>query len=106
LADLAGQGAISSSAVAKVVEMMFRPEFAGKGPKAIVEEQNLAQVSDQEAILALCRQVIEANPKIAADYRGGRKQAISALVGQVMKASKGKANPALASRLLEELLGS
>lgn len=106
LANLASQGAISSSAASKVVEMLFQPEFAGKGPKAIVEEQNLGQVSDQGAIKAMCQQVIDANPKIVEDYRGGKKQAISALVGQVMKASKGKANPAMANQLLEELLGS
>ncbi|MEL7622364.1 MAG: Asp-tRNA(Asn)/Glu-tRNA(Gln) amidotransferase subunit GatB [Clostridiales bacterium] len=106
LANLASQGAISSSAASKVVEMLFQPEFAGKGPKAIVEEQNLGQVSDQGAIKAMCQQVIDANPKIVEDYRGGKKQAISALVGQVMKASKGKANPAMANQLLEELLNS
>ncbi len=104
LANLISQGAISSSAGSKVVEMLFQPEFAGKAPKAIVEEQNLGQVSDQGAIKAMCQQVIDANPKVVEDYRGGKKQAISALVGQVMKASKGKANPAMANQLLEELL--
>jgi aspartyl-tRNA(Asn)/glutamyl-tRNA(Gln) amidotransferase subunit B len=104
LANLIASGAISSSAGSKVVEMMFKPEFAGKAPGAIVEELNLGQVSDASELREMCRQVVELNPKIAADYRGGRKQAISALVGQVMKASKGKANPGMVNQILQELL--
>ena len=104
LAGLVNGGAISSSAGSKVVEFMFQPAFAGKPPGVIVEEQNLGQVSDEAAIREMCRDVVEQNPKIAADYRGGRTQAISALVGQVMKASKGKANPAMVNQILAELL--
>jgi len=104
LANLVGEGAISSSAASKVTEMLFEPVYAGKSPKAIVEEMDLGQVSDESALREMCRQVVADNPKIAADYRGGKKQAISALVGQVMKASQGKANPGMVNRLLQELL--
>jgi len=104
LANLVGTGAISSSAGSKVVGLMFQPEHAGKMPGVIVEEQNLGQVSDTSELKEMCLQVIEQNPKIVADYQGGKKQAISALVGQVMKASKGKANPGMVNALLQELM--
>ncbi|MDR0470007.1 MAG: Asp-tRNA(Asn)/Glu-tRNA(Gln) amidotransferase subunit GatB [Peptococcaceae bacterium] len=104
LANLVSQGAISSSAGSKVMESMFEPGNAGKSPKAIMEEQNLGQVSDVSALDDMCRDVLERNPKIVADYKGGRTQAISALVGQVMKASGGKANPGMVNQLLQELL--
>jgi aspartyl-tRNA(Asn)/glutamyl-tRNA(Gln) amidotransferase subunit B len=104
LAGLVNNGIISSPAGSKVMEMLFEPEFAGKSPKAIVEEQNLGQVSDSAALEEMCRQAIAQNPKIADDYRGGRTQAISALVGQVMKASQGKANPGMVNQLLQDLL--
>lgn len=104
LANLVGEGAISSSAGSKVIELMFEPEFAGRTPQTIVAEQNLGQVSDASALGEICRRVIGENPKGAEDYRGGRKQALSALVGQVMKASGGKANPAMVNQILRELL--
>ncbi|MCL2166356.1 MAG: Asp-tRNA(Asn)/Glu-tRNA(Gln) amidotransferase subunit GatB [Clostridiales bacterium] len=104
LANMVGLGTISSSAGSKVAELLFQPANAGKSPGDIVKEQNLEQVSDDTAIRDMCREVIEQNPKIAADYRGGKKQALSALVGQVMKASKGKANPGMVNQILLELL--
>jgi aspartyl-tRNA(Asn)/glutamyl-tRNA(Gln) amidotransferase subunit B len=104
LAAMVGSGAISSSAASRVLGMMFEPAFAGKGPKAIVQEQNLGQVSDEGELAEMCKLVVEQNPKIAADYRGGKKQSISALVGQVMKASKGKANPSMVNTILQGLL--
>jgi len=104
LANLINQGAISSSAGAKVLELMFDADNAGKSPELIVQEQNLGQVSDDAAIRDMCAEVIERNPKIVADYKGGRTQAISALVGQVMKASKGKANPGMVNQILAELM--
>lgn len=104
LAELVSRGAISSSAGSKVVEMMFQPGFSGKTPKEIVAEQDLAQVSDEGALRALCREAADMNPKTVADYRGGKKQAVSALVGQVMKASQGKANPGMVNQILREIL--
>ena len=104
LAHLVADGGISSSAGSKIVELMFQPAYAGKSPKTIAEAENLGQVSDGDAIQAMCREVIDNNPKIVADYQGGRKQAISALVGQVMKASQGKANPGMVNQMLQELM--
>ena len=104
LAELVNSGAISSSAGSKVMDCMFDPAFTGKTPKEIVDSQDLGQVSDDGAIRAICGEVVAGNPKVAADYRAGRKQAISALVGQVMKASGGKANPGMVNQILQEIL--
>jgi aspartyl-tRNA(Asn)/glutamyl-tRNA(Gln) amidotransferase subunit B len=76
----------------------------GGDPAAIVEKRGLAQVSDASAIETFARQAIDANPKVAADYRAGKQPALMYLVGQVMKASRGKANPALAAETLKKLL--
>ena len=64
----------------------------------------LAQVSDAGAVEALARQAIEANPKPAAEFRAGKKASLQFLVGQVMKLSRGKANPKLAAEALAKLL--
>ena len=74
-------------------------------PGKIVEAKGLKQESDVDAIKLLCQQVIESNPKSVEDYRAGKGAAINLLKGQVMKASKGKANPNLVGELLEKLLG-
>jgi aspartyl-tRNA(Asn)/glutamyl-tRNA(Gln) amidotransferase subunit B len=76
----------------------------GGDPDAIVKQRGLAQVSDAGAIEALCDEAIAANPKSVADYKAGRLAALNALKGQVMKLSKGKANPALAGEILERKL--
>ena len=72
---------------------------------AIIERRGLRQISDTAAIEALVRQVIAANPTIVAEFRAGREKAFNALVGQVMKASKGNANPAQVNATLERELG-
>ncbi len=81
-------------------------ELAEKGgdPQAIVAARGLAQVSDAGAIEAMVDDVIAAQPKSVADYRAGKDAALQFLVGQVMKASRGKANPALAREALEKKL--
>ena len=76
----------------------------GGDPDAIVKERGLAQVSDAGAVEALARQAIDANPKPAAEFRAGKKASLQFLVGQVMKLSKGKANPKLAAEALRALL--
>lgn len=76
----------------------------GRSPEAIVEEKGLKQVTDTSAIESLVDQAIAANPKAADDVRQGNKKAIGALVGSVMKASKGQANPALVNELIERKL--
>jgi len=101
LVGLVDAKTISSSAAQQVFAEMFA---TGKSPGAIVQEKGLAQVSDTGAIEQLCDEAIAANPKSVADYRAGKVAALNALKGQVMKLSKGKANPALAGEILERKL--
>jgi aspartyl-tRNA(Asn)/glutamyl-tRNA(Gln) amidotransferase subunit B len=72
--------------------------------EAIVAKRGLAQISDASAIEAAVDTVIAAQPKLVEDYRAGKEKAFNALVGQVMKATQGKANPQEASRILKERL--
>ena len=77
----------------------------GGMPKALVEARGLAQVSDTGALKAMVEAAIAANPKSVADYKAGKKAAAGFFVGQVMKASKGKADPKVVGRLVAEALG-
>jgi aspartyl-tRNA(Asn)/glutamyl-tRNA(Gln) amidotransferase subunit B len=101
LAALVEDGKINSKQGKEVFAEMFA---SGKAPAQIVQAKGLAQESNVEAIEGLCRDVITANPKSVEDYRAGKAAAINFLKGQVMKASKGKANPNLVSDTLERLL--
>ena len=76
----------------------------GESPNAIVEKKGLAQVSDTGAIEKFCDEVIAANPGPAADFKNGKAVALNFLKGQVMKLSKGKANPNLVGEILERKL--
>jgi aspartyl-tRNA(Asn)/glutamyl-tRNA(Gln) amidotransferase subunit B len=76
----------------------------GKSPAVIVQEKGLAQVSDAGAIEKFCDEAIAANPGPVADFKAGKAAALNFLKGQVMKLSKGKANPALAGEILEKKL--
>jgi aspartyl-tRNA(Asn)/glutamyl-tRNA(Gln) amidotransferase subunit B len=73
----------------------------GQAPGLIVEQKGLAQVSDASAIERLCEQAVAANPKSVEDYRAGKMAALNFLKGQVMKLSKGKANPGVVGEILE-----
>jgi aspartyl-tRNA(Asn)/glutamyl-tRNA(Gln) amidotransferase subunit B len=103
LVALVEEGTLSSSAAQRVFYEMFD---TGQAPRAIVERLGLAQVSDTAALEALCDQVLAAHPGPAADYRAGKTAALNFLKGQVMKLSRGKANPALAGEILERKLRS
>jgi aspartyl-tRNA(Asn)/glutamyl-tRNA(Gln) amidotransferase subunit B len=92
---------ISSSVAQQVFGEMFD---TGRSPAAIVQEKGLAQVSDTGAIEKLCDDAIAANPGPAADFRAGKLAALNFLKGQVMKASRGKANPGLVGEILERRL--
>jgi aspartyl-tRNA(Asn)/glutamyl-tRNA(Gln) amidotransferase subunit B len=92
---------ISSSAAQKVFAEMFE---TGKAPGAIVQEKGLAQVSDTGAIEKFCDEAIAANPGPVADFKAGKGAALNFLKGQVMKLSKGKADPAAAGEILERKL--
>ncbi len=101
LVDLVDSKTISSSAAQQVFAEMFD---TGKSPALIVPEKGLAQVSDTGAIEKFCDEAIAANPAPVADYKAGKVAALNSLKGQVMKLSKGKANPALVGEILERKL--
>jgi aspartyl-tRNA(Asn)/glutamyl-tRNA(Gln) amidotransferase subunit B len=89
---------LSVTSAKSVFEDMFN---TGKHPEEIVKEKGLGQISDSGAIEEIAIAVLEANPQSVADYKGGKTQAVGYLVGQVMKQSKGKANPQMAKEILE-----
>jgi len=101
LLKLVEDGVINSSVGKQVFEDMFK---TGKPPAQIVEEKGLKQIDDTQAIHEIVLQIIKANPKPAADYRSGNKKAMTFFVGQVMKATKGKANPKTVNELVQKEL--
>ena len=101
LVGLVEDGTISSSAAQEVFAEMFK---TGESPAAIVDAKGLAQVSDTGELEQLCREAIEANPGPAEDFRKGKEAALNFLKGQVMKASRGKANLQVVGELLEKIL--
>jgi Asp-tRNA(Asn)/Glu-tRNA(Gln) amidotransferase B subunit len=101
LVNLVDAKTISSAAAQTVFSEMFE---TGKSPAIIVQEKGLAQVSDSGAIEKFCDDAIAANPNSVADYKNGKIAALNFLKGQVMKLSKGKANPNLVGEILEQKL--
>ena len=101
LVNLIDSGKISGKQGKEVFAEMFA---SGKGAAAIVKEKGIEQLSDASAIEAFCDQVIAANPKPAADFKAGNAASLNFLKGQVMKLSKGKANPQVAGEILERKL--
>ena len=105
--DLAGllgliqQNAVSNIVAKDVLEEMFT---TGKPAEVIVEEKGWKQISDDESLEAMILEVLEANPGPVADVKAGKAKAIGFLVGQVMKASKGKANPQKVNELIRQRL--
>jgi aspartyl-tRNA(Asn)/glutamyl-tRNA(Gln) amidotransferase subunit B len=95
-------GTISNNtAKTTVFEAMFE---TGDLPDKIIEEKGLKQVSDTGLIEELCKKAIESNPKAIEDYKSGNEKALGALVGFIMKESKGQANPGLVNQTLKNLL--
>uniref|UniRef100_UPI0039B97325 Asp-tRNA(Asn)/Glu-tRNA(Gln) amidotransferase subunit GatB n=1 Tax=Candidatus Ruminimicrobium bovinum TaxID=3242779 RepID=UPI0039B97325 len=101
LVILISKGTISGKIAKTIFEDMFKDN---KDPEVIVKEKGLVQISDAGEIVKVCREAINENAKIVADYKSGKKSAIGALVGAVMKKSKGKANPQMVNKTLAELL--
>ncbi|MFY9173870.1 MAG: Asp-tRNA(Asn)/Glu-tRNA(Gln) amidotransferase subunit GatB [Peptococcia bacterium] len=101
LLKLVDDGTVSGKMAKTVFEEMFN---SGKDPKAIVEEKGMAQISDEDSLGAIIDQVMAANPQSVADYKAGKTKAMGFLVGQVMKETKGQANPGLVNKLLKEKL--
>ncbi|GAB6170854.1 Asp-tRNA(Asn)/Glu-tRNA(Gln) amidotransferase subunit GatB [Paradesulfitobacterium aromaticivorans] len=102
MVNLIEKGTISGKIAKSIIEEMFA---TGKDASVIVKEKGLAQISDESALIKIIDEVIAANPASVEDYRAGKERAIGFLVGQVMKASKGQANPGLVNKLLKERLG-
>jgi aspartyl-tRNA(Asn)/glutamyl-tRNA(Gln) amidotransferase subunit B len=101
LVNLIEGGKISGKQAKEVFADMFA---TGKRAAAIVKEKGIEQLSDTSAIEKFCDEVIAANPKPAADFKAGNAASLNFLKGQVMKLSKGKANPQLAGEILEKRL--
>ena len=101
LIDLADAGTINSSVAKEVFEEVFKNDI---DPEKYVEEKGLKTVNDKGALRTTIEQIIKDNPQSVEDYHNGKEKAIGFLVGQTMKAMKGKANPAMVNQILKELL--
>ena len=93
------KGTLSGSLAKEAIEVMFK---TGKGIKQIIEERGLRQISDKESLRKMAEEVIKENPKAVGDFQKGKKEALGYLVGQLMKKTKGKANPKLANKIIRE----
>jgi aspartyl-tRNA(Asn)/glutamyl-tRNA(Gln) amidotransferase subunit B len=102
LLDLVAAGTVSATAAKDVLAEMFGSEAS---PATIVERKGLAQISDTAELEAVVQQVVDANPDLADKFRGGKRGVLGALVGQVMRETRGRANPKLVSDLLERTIG-
>ena len=101
LIGLVDSKAVNSTVAKEVFEVMFDKDI---DPENYVEEKGLKTVNDEGALRKTVEEVIAANPQSVADYRNGKEKAIGFLVGQTMKAMKGKADPGMVNRVLKELL--
>lgn len=101
LIELADAGTVNSSVAKEVFEKIFLEDV---DPDKYVEEHGLKTVNDEGALRSTIEKIIADNPQSVADYRGGKQKALGFLVGQTMKAMKGKANPAMVNQILKELL--
>ena len=97
------EGVISSKIAKTVFEEMF---YTGKDPEDIVEEKGLKQISDEDKLEKLVEEIIEDNPDVIEDIRNGKDKAIGYLVGQVMKETKGKANPQMVNKMFKEKINN
>ncbi len=98
--NMVAKGEISGKQAKTVFEEMMK----GKDPRKVVEEKGMKQLSDPEAIRALVIKVLDNNPNAINDFKNGKDRAVGALIGQVMKLSRGTANPAMASQIMNEEL--
>ena len=101
LVELTEAGTINSSVAKGVFEKIFAEDI---DPKAYVEEHGLKTVNDDGALEEVLKKVIADNPQAVADYQGGKKKALGALVGQTMKTMRGKADPVAINKKLQEML--
>ncbi len=100
---IVANGTVSSSSAKVVFEEMFR---TGRDPSDIIEEKKLTQISDAGALESIVKKIIELHPKPVLDYKNGIEQSLQFLVGQVMKETKGTANPKVAQEIIKKLAES
>ena len=103
LVMLIDKGTISSSIGKKVIEELFE---SPREPEDIIKENGWIQISDENAIREIVRQILEANPQSVIDYKAGKDRALGFLVGQAMKLTKGKANPQMLNKIFIEEMKS
>jgi aspartyl-tRNA(Asn)/glutamyl-tRNA(Gln) amidotransferase subunit B len=101
LINLVTENKISSRAAKDILALIV---INDESPLKIATEKGLLQSSDEGVLKEIAQKIIEANAKVVADYRGGKEQALMSLVGQIMKETKGSANPNVAKQVLMELL--
>ena len=97
LCEMMGNGSLSASAAKQVLHAMWE---TGKAPGTLAEEMGLFKLRDEATLTALVKEAIKENPKAAADYRAGKADALQALMGYVMKAATGKADPQMLKTIL------
>ncbi len=101
LIELVDAGTINSSVAKDVFEKIFDDDI---DPEKYVEDNGLKSMNDEGELKATIQGILDANPQSVADYRSGKEKALAFLVGQTMRATRGKANPAIVNKILKELL--
>lgn len=101
LIDLVDEGTINNKTAKEVFEVIFKEDA---DPEAYVEEHGLKSVNDEGALRAVIEEIVAANPQSVSDYKGGKQKAMGFLVGQTMRAMKGKADPGSVNKILKEIL--
>ena len=101
LIDLTDKGTINSTVAKEIFEKIFEENI---DVEKFVEDNGLGTVSDESVLRETIEKVIRENPQSVADYQAGKKKAIGFLVGQTMRVMKGKANPELVNKILQERL--
>jgi len=94
-------GSISGKMAKAVFEEMFA---SGKSPALIIKEKGLVQISDEGTLVPVIEDIVKANPRVVEDYKNGKDKALGFFIGQIMKSTRGQANPALVNKLLKECL--
>ncbi len=102
LVNMIDENKVNSKQAKEILSIMFT---SGGNPKEIAKEKGMEQISDEGAISSIVDEVIKENPQVVYDHQHGKDHAISYLVGQVMKKSKGKANPSLAKEMILKIIG-
>lgn len=103
LIKVIGEGKISRTAGKEVFEELIATD---KSPETIIKEKGLTQISDSSELEKMVSEILDQNPQAIEDYKNGKNQAVGFLVGQVMKASKGKANPQTTKDIIEKKLNA